>query len=190
MLSATGHAVVVEEESGPLERAVDADPTDRRLKSAALKRLSSMGSMASVLDAVGGWGERARVQVSGHRILPSPALARCITRTHFTLRPTPAPSSLRSPPNPPILPVAGRVATKAGVRALLGAPVVLALVDCVVMRVVQWAALASPARSSPPSRAWGRLGASALVQGKWERLQRRRHRARQARQSLSCPRRF
>ena len=69
MLSATGHAVVVEEESGPLERAVDADPTDRRLKSAALKRQTSMGSMASVLDAVGGWGERARVQVSGHKTL-------------------------------------------------------------------------------------------------------------------------
>mmetsp|Transcript_101259 Transcript_101259/g.290522 ORF Transcript_101259/g.290522 Transcript_101259/m.290522 type:complete len:329 (-) Transcript_101259:602-1588(-) len=71
MLSATGHAVVVEEESGPLERAVDADPTDRRLKSAALKRQSSMGSMASVLDAVGGWGERARVQANTGSKFPS-----------------------------------------------------------------------------------------------------------------------
>ena len=71
MLSATGHAVVVEEESGPLERAVNADPTDRRLKSAALKRQSSMGSMASVLDAAGGWGERARVQVERYARSPS-----------------------------------------------------------------------------------------------------------------------
>lgn len=68
MLSATGHAVVVEEESEPLERAVNADPTDRRLTSAVLKRKSSMGS---VLDAIGGWGERARAQANIGSMFPS-----------------------------------------------------------------------------------------------------------------------